>query len=280
MEPVTMAIIATAVFGAVTTLSVFIRQLLLSRDKNMNDKAQSRALGQETKELEKLRKQMETNTRFDSHYQVLGANKDAIQYIDQKIEEILSKKFALIKRYSQMTLKESSGIIGGDQLPERKAVCDLLRQEIDHEISFYDSELQQLQARRASMWDSHSELQMYLLEQEKSRNEKLDVIYQTHTGMLEKIYMRHNDNVEHVTKETIDAGTKSFKYLLGPLQLLLQYFQLSSGIAPNRAAGEKASRKNISDIERDINNDATINSRDELIDELDEVEELAADLTT
>jgi len=179
-----------------------------------------------------------------------------------------------------MTLKESSAIIGGDPLPERKAVCDLLQQEIDHEISFYDRELEQLQARRAAMWDAHSELQMYLLEQEKNRNEKLDVIYQTHTGVLEKIYIRHNDNVEHVAKDTIDAGTKSFKYLLGPLQLFLQYFRLSSGIAPDRAAGERASRENVADIERDINKDATNNGRDELIDERDEIEDSAVDLTT
>jgi len=81
MEPLTVAIIGTAIFGAVTALSVFVRQILLSRDKGLNDKAQERALSQETHELEKLRTQMGSNKRFDSHYHVLGANKDAIQYL-------------------------------------------------------------------------------------------------------------------------------------------------------------------------------------------------------
>ena len=83
MEPLTMAIIATATFGAVTALTVFVRQLLLSRDKSLNDKAHRRVLSQETRELEKIRSEMASSKRFDSHYQVLGANKDATQYLDQ-----------------------------------------------------------------------------------------------------------------------------------------------------------------------------------------------------
>jgi len=50
MEPVTIALICSAAFGAVVALSVFIRQLILSRDKNLNDKAQRRALTQEANE--------------------------------------------------------------------------------------------------------------------------------------------------------------------------------------------------------------------------------------
>lgn len=276
MEPVTIAVIATAVFGAVTALSVFIRQLLLSRDKNLNDKAQQRALAQESRELEKLRKQMENNKRFDSHYQVLGANKDAIQYLDQKIEEILTKKFGLIQRYSQMAVKESSAIIDSGQISERKAVCDLLRQEIDFEIKFYDDELKQLQARRASLWDSHSGLQVYLLDQEKSRNEKLDTIYQSHTGVLEKIYLRHNRNAEQIAKQTIDAGNQTFKFLTAPWQLLMQFFKLSSGISPNVASKEKASREEVAKAEQDINGD----SDNDLDQEVAEKEEATLEMTS
>lgn len=92
MEPVSIALICAAVLGTVVVLAAFIRQILLSRDKQLNDTAQSRALSQEVKELEKMRTQMQSEKRFDSHYQVLGANKDAIKYIDTKIEEILIKK--------------------------------------------------------------------------------------------------------------------------------------------------------------------------------------------
>ena len=44
MEPVTIAIIGAVVFGVVVAVSAFVRQLILSRDKNLNDKAQNKAL--------------------------------------------------------------------------------------------------------------------------------------------------------------------------------------------------------------------------------------------
>ncbi|AHE67429.1 hypothetical protein [Legionella oakridgensis] len=253
MEPVTIAIIGTMVFGAVTALSIFIRQLLLSRDKMLNDKAQMRALTQETRELEKMRMQMENGRRFDSHYQVLGANKDAIQYLDQKIEEILSKKLALIHRYAEAASKQSLATIQGETPEERKIICDKLRQEVDYEIAFYDKELEQLQARRASIWDSHADLQGYLLEQEKTRNRQLDDIYRRHTSVLEKVYIRHNENSEHVATASIDAGTQAFKLLTQPLQFLLQFFRLSSNITPQKAKEEADSRSEVEDAERDIN---------------------------
>lgn len=42
MEPITIAIICATVFGVVSGLAAFIRQLILSRDKKLNDKAQKR----------------------------------------------------------------------------------------------------------------------------------------------------------------------------------------------------------------------------------------------
>lgn len=113
MEPVTIALICAASFGAVVALSAFIRQLLLSRDKNLNDEAQRKAINQEAGELEKMREQMQSNKRFDSHYKVLGANKDAIIYLDNKIEDVLRKKAQLVDRYAQVSLKESGAIVEG-----------------------------------------------------------------------------------------------------------------------------------------------------------------------
>ena len=72
MEPVIIAVICAAVFGVATVLSAFIRHLLLSRDKRLNDQAQHQALEKESIELEKIRRQMATHKRYDSHYQVLG----------------------------------------------------------------------------------------------------------------------------------------------------------------------------------------------------------------
>ncbi|KTC64913.1 Uncharacterised protein (plasmid) [Legionella adelaidensis] len=269
MEPVAIAIIGTVVFGAVTALSVFIRQILLSRDKNLNDKAQHRALAQETRELEKLRKQLESGKRYDSHYQVLGVNKEAIQYIDQKIEEILSKKMALITRYTQVVAKESSAIIDGAHNQERKVACDLLKQEIDQEIKFYDSELQQLQARRSAIWDAHGELLGYLTDQEKSRNQILDTIYQSHSNVLEKIYLRHNEIAEHIATKSIDAGTDSFKIITSPLRMLLDFFR-SRNISPDRAVEEIEARKKVQNAEADINE-----AKDEIEKENEKTPELS-----
>ncbi|ASQ45569.1 hypothetical protein [Legionella clemsonensis] len=254
MEPVTIAIICVTAFGVVAVLSAFIRQLLLSRDKNLNDQAQQIALAQEVKELENLRNEMANNKRFDSHYQVLGSNKEAIQYLDQKIEDILKKKADLIERYSKIAVKESTAIIGGEQSAERKAICDKLKQEIDNELGFYNNELEQLQKRRDSLWDTHSELKDYLLEQEKKRNRHLDAIYQRHSGLLEKIYLRHNKNSETIAVKSIEAGTQTFKALiLTPITMLMQYFKPSSNIDDEQAKDEIDSREDVSDAEDDIN---------------------------
>lgn len=279
MEPVTIAIICAAAFGVVAVLSAFIRHLLLSRDKNLNDQAQHRALTQEANELEKLRKQMASTKRFDSHYQVLGANKDAIQYLDQKIEEILKKKSDLIERYAQMTIKQSSAIIDGEPSLERKALCDRLKLEIDSELKFYDAELEQWQSRRASLWDTHADLQEYLLSQESKRNKHLDSIYDRHSVLLEKIYLRHNENSEAMAKQSIDAGTKTFKMMImAPILFLMQFFSLSTGINLDQAKNENKVRDEVEQVEKEINGEEkeiedVDNTEDETDDESEEPEE-------
>lgn len=265
MDPITIALICAAAFGAVVALSAFVRQLILSRDKNVNDEAQRTAIAQEAGELEKMREQMQSNKRFDSHYKVLGANKDAIMYLDTKIEDIFHKKAQLVDRYAQVALKESGAIVDGEGTAERKAACDRLKKEIDDEIKFYDTELAQLQQRRTSLWDTHGDLQGYLLDQEKARNESLDAIYKRHSGILEKIYIRHTDDSEHIAKQSIDAGTSTFKMIiLAPIQFLLQYFNLSTGISLDQSKVEKAARDEVDDAEKDANDsDDDTNSNDD-----------------
>ena len=259
MDPVTIAIICASVFGVVVTLAAFIRQLLLSRDKDLNDQAQERALAKEVAELEKMRQEMASNKRFETHYHVLGANKEAIQYIDQKIEDILKKKYALIERYSQLIIKESSSIISGGSSEDRKAACDKLKEEIDKEIKFYDNEILLLQTRRGNLWDSHSEFQDYLLDQEKQRNEHLDGIYKQHADMLEKVYLRHNENSEHVATESIKASTDTFKTLLmAPINFLMGLFKMSTGISSDTAESEVQSRQTVRNFETEINGDDDI----------------------
>lgn len=254
MEPMVVALICTAVFGTVMVIAAFVRQLLLSRDKKLNDEAQSRAMAQEAAELEKIRMQMQSNKRFEAHYDILGANKDAVKYLDTQIDELLHKKTDLVDRYAKLTVKESGTIISsGEVSPERKAACDKLREEIDSKLAFYDSELKLLQTRRSTLWDSHVDFERYLLAQEKARNASLDSVYKQHSALLEKVYLRHIDDTEIVAVETIKAGTISFKdMMLAPIQFLMQFFGGGTGVRlPNVAfVHTKVERKAREDVER------------------------------
>jgi hypothetical protein len=254
MEPGIIALICAASFGVVVAVAAFIRQLVLSRDKNINDEAQRKALAQEAAQLEKMREQMLNSKRFDSHYKVLGSNKEAIIYFDNKIDETLRKKASLIDRYSQLTLKESGAIVGGQVSKDRKEACDKLKAEIDKEMKFYDKELASFQARRTSLWDAHTDLQEYLLKQEEARNASLDSVYKQHSSLLEKVYLRHTENAEHVATSSINAGTSTFKsIIMAPIHFLLQYFNISSGISLSQAEVEQAARDDVDNIEKDVN---------------------------
>jgi hypothetical protein len=261
MEPMTIALICAAVFGTVMVISAFVRQILLSRDKKLNDEAQSKAMAQEATELEKIRMQMQNTKRFDAHYQVLGANKDAIKYLDMQIEDLLRKKSELVNRYAKITVKESGEIISsGEVSVERKAACDKLRGSVDSELAFYDSELKLVQEKRSTLWGSHIEFERLLLAQEKSRNASLDSIYKQHSALLEKVYLRHIEDTEVVAVETIKAGTITFKdMLMAPIQFLMQFFGGGVVAAPPtislvQTRVERASRVEVDRTEREINN--------------------------
>ncbi|STX51248.1 Uncharacterised protein [Legionella busanensis] len=259
MGPIAIAVICAAVFGVVSTITAFIHRLLASRDKRLNDLAQAKALTQETTELEKLRHEMLSYKRYNAYYQVLGENKEAIQYLDQKIEEILKKKSALIERYAQAIVKESNAIVTGNSSPDRKIVCDKLRQEIDNQLKTYDIEIKQLQTRRSNLWNSNKELQDYILEQEKKRNEHMDAVYQQHSALLEKIFLRHTDNTENITKTLIDSTTQTFKSLItAPIEFLAKSFRLTRNASSNVAKQELLKRQNIAALE------ALINGQDEV----------------
>ena len=254
MEPVTVAIICATVFGAVVALSAFIRQLILSRNKSMNDKAQNKAVAIEAKQLANMRKELEKSERFNSHYQMLGNNREAIRHIDDKIEQILDKKTQLIDRYSSMAMKNSHAIIDGECDKDVKADCDKLKMEMDKQLQLFDEQLKVLQQRRAKLWDSNDDLQHYLIEQESKRNEKLDYLYQRHSGILEKLYVHHNDNSLNVTKQTLSEGSNAFKMIiLAPLRFLMGFFGLSKGIDLDKAQEEADLRDEVSNAEDEIN---------------------------
>jgi hypothetical protein len=261
MDPLIIALITAAVLGTVMLISAFIRQILLSRDKKLNDEAQSSALARETAELEKIRTQMQNTPRFDAHYQILGKNKDEIKDIDIQIEKILDKKMEVVERYAKISVQESGNIVNkGEISVERKAVCDKLREEIDYKIVFYDSELKQLQKRRSDLWDAHTKFEHHLLAQEKSRNDNLDEVYKQHSALLEKIYLRHIENMEVFSVKSIDASTMSFKdMLMVPIQFLAQVFGGGvaipfSNISLVQTRVEHVSRMDVDRAQREINN--------------------------
>lgn len=258
MDPGIIALICAASFGAVVALAAFIHQMVLSRDKRLNDEAQHRAIKQEAAELNKLREQMLNNKRFDAHYKALGNNKDAIFYLDRKIEDLFKKKTELILRYSELALRESGSMIDGKISKERKEACEQLKASMDDAMKVHAAELEKIQQHRNTLWDGHKDLQDSLLKQEQTRNANLDKIYEQHANLLVKIFLRHNDNAEHVATQSIHAGTATFKsIILAPLHFLLQYFNISSGITITQAQVEQAARDDVDKIERDINSSDT-----------------------
>lgn len=258
MDIMVIALICAAVFGTVMVIAAFIRQLLLSRDKKLNDEAQSRALAQEILELEKIRTQLQNEKRFDIHYEMLGANKEAIKYIDQQIENVLQKKTKLVDRYVDIVLKESGSIIDkGEVSIVRKEACDKLKREIDNELDFYDKEIQKLQKRRDSLWDTHTDFQNSLLAQEKARNNSLDSLYKQHSAILEKVFIRHIAHSEIFAVKSIEASTVTFKdMVMAPIQFLMQFFGGRSNIPAISFAQTKVEhshRVEVMQTEKDIN---------------------------
>lgn len=235
-----------------STISSFIERLLIDYDKDLNNKAQRRALSKETHWLIRLREQMERNKKFDSHYHVLGKSKEIIQYIDQKIDEILRKKLAIIQRYGQITSKEALVLIDKGPSSDRKARCDCMKDEIDRDVELYNNELEQLQTRRSLLWDARVDLLEYLIAQEDSRNQNLDKLYRGHTGLLEKIYVRHTQNNELMTLDM--SKLSSLKQAFHAVnKRLRQYFKVSFNIAPQKIEQEKAARQKVSEAEQSMN---------------------------
>lgn len=279
MEPFAIAIIGAVVFGVVVTLAVFIRHLILSRDKSLNDKAHMRALREEHVALEQMRAEFSAK-RFDAHYEVLGKNRDAIEYLDNKIHEILNKKLQLIEKYSNVSLEASASILEGSLSENRKNVCDLLRHEIDAEIKMYDEEIKKLQVERAKRWDAHSDLQKSLIEEEAKRNAMLDKLYVRHTTILEELFIRHNDNIDNIAEKNIESSSKDMSFLLAPLQFLLKLFKLqfsNPNVDTKVFTEELNSRKQVLELEKSI---LEANSTSERIDDDLSNDEAAVDLIT
>lgn len=254
MEVIAIGLICTAVFGAVVALAAFLRHILLSRDKQLNDKAQQRALTQEADELKNIRQEMQSRKRMTAHYQLLNENKHAIQHLDDKIDELTQKKAELITRWAEMTIEASRQMIDHGADHQQKSKYDKVKQSIDAALANYDQEISQLQKRREALLTTHQEIGMYLLEQDKKANDNLDGLYEKHSMMLEKMFIRHNENSEHVATRTIDAGTNTFALILkAPIQYLTTFFKSGTGFNLDKLKDEIKSRGDVADMEDALN---------------------------
>lgn len=254
MEPATITVISLVIFGVASLFAAFIRQLILSRDKKLNEISQLRALHLETIELKKIRLEMANYKRLDGHYSMLGNNRETIRYIDNHINDIFNRKMILIKKYSEHALEESSALISGEKSGDKLARYNHLREEMAKQISFYDKEIEMYQARRAHLWDADEKYQKFLLEEERSRNQRLDDFYQRHANLLTKIYLRHNDNAASLTKYNLHAGTKTFKSaFMAPINFITGLFEKLPNISLEKSQKEKDSREDVSKMEDDIN---------------------------
>lgn len=254
MEPVTIAIICVVAFGVVLALSAFIRQLLLSRDKLLNDKAQKIALQLEIQQLEKMRAEMYSSERADINYEMLGENKEAIKYLDEKINDILQKKAELIQRYADIVTKVSLAIIEGNQSSERKELCDNLKAGIDKQLLQYDKELEQLQERRTTECNQRGGLQTHLLDHEKQRNKHLASMYKRHTNLLEKIYLRHIEQSEVVAVKNTEGSSDTYKHALtGTAEMMKSCFSAPSNLQHSQSVEEIKKRRKIYTIQEELN---------------------------
>lgn len=254
MEVIAIGLICAVVFGAVVALSAFLRHILLSRDKQLNDEAQHRALSHEADELKNIRQEMQDRKRMTAHYQLLTENKHAIQHLDDKINELTQKKAELITRWAELTIEASRQMIDNGSDPEQKLKYDKVKQGIDLALTNYDQEISQLQNRREVLLSKHQEIGMYLLEQDNRANENLDSLYEKHSLMLEKMFIRHNENSEHVATKSIDAGTNTFAMIIkAPIQFLLTYFKSGSGFNLDKLKDELKSREDVAEEEDKIN---------------------------
>lgn len=227
MDFITIALVGAATIGTIVAFSAFIRQLFLSRDKRLNDEAQRIALTQELSNLEDMRKELLNANRFKIHHQVIGDSKESIAYVELKINELLYKKKLLVEKYCLLITEELSAA----NPVTKKAVYDKLKEGIDEELAFCNKELEEHQKSRAMLWGKHTDFQTHLLDDEKARNAALDQLYLTHSVVMEKIYLRHIEDVETVSKFSIEAGNASFASIItAPLQFLASLFTLSSGI--------------------------------------------------
>lgn len=250
-----IAVLAAVGFGVVSIISAFIRHLLMSRDKKLNEEALKGVVNQEKQDMEEMREEMLSYKRFKNHYALLGDNKEAIHEIDTNIENLIQKKLKLIHEYSIKSIDHSNDIISREvKMSFSDDPILLLKKDVDLQIEYFDSEIKALQERRSTLWNIDHEYQNLLMKEENKRNENLDKMYDNHSKLIGKVYLKHIDYVDEYAKENVRSSTKTFlDSFLAPFRFLAAFYNGKVDHAESRSDQEQDKRGDVSDVEDDIN---------------------------
>ncbi|HAF87645.1 MAG: hypothetical protein CMF38_06180 [Legionellaceae bacterium] len=254
MEPVMITLGCIAIFGVAISLMVFVRQLCLSRDKQLNDKANYEALKLEAAELARFRQDLAEQERLTAHYYILGENKEAIKNLDDRIDAIFHQKMTLTTRYTDIMLAQTKTILSDESTIEKQALLIKLKEEVAKELDRLDTEIAHLQTKRTQLWQTHKGYQTRLLEQEKIRNAKLDELFLQQTLTLEKVMIGHASVAASFAKDTLEASNYSIKTLFAtPLEYLFAYFRATPEPASEEVLTEKLRRESLLETLDDLN---------------------------
>jgi hypothetical protein len=135
------------------------------------------------------RRAVRNNQKLDSHVPRVNDNQETIQYIEQCIKAILTKKTQIIHCYAEVSLNQSLATITGQIHPEYRSICDKLKENADSELRFYDKEFIALQKRRADLCLNHTPFFLDNAREEKNQSAALTSFYDYHWLLLEKIYL-------------------------------------------------------------------------------------------
>lgn len=264
MDPITIALIGTASFGTIVAFAAFIRQIWLSRDKGLNDKAQRIGIEQEAEKLKNMRDEMLNQKRYVIHYELLDQKKNEVAYFDLRIDEIFNNKLVVLKTFADNSLRISKPLNQEKHPLKRKTDLDNLMQIMDKQLKDYDEEIEKLQRQRGEALQTHTQFQKKLLEQEAMRNRDMAELYKEHSRILEQVILRHIENADSIARSTIEAGTSAFSSIIStiatPFQLLMSYFNISTGISFQQAPLENMERMKVSEQENELNNSTLVHA--------------------
>ncbi len=259
MEIFTTLIICTAIFGMASIAAAFIHQLLVSRDKDLYDKAQLRAIRQEAGELTQLREQMkQRNCSGDIRCKILQQQSEDVAHLDARIAHVFRCKEKIIQKYANLAIQPVLELAEKDALPPIAEPASL-QDAIKKDLNSLDAELLSLQQQRRHIWQSETGLQHDLVSEENAHNHRLDDLYDKHSTLIEKAYASQADVSGTLAAMNMRSSSEIFSNIIrNPLQVLKTFlFQRSRESTFDTSQQEVLAVKV---AEEDINNEFALES--------------------